>query len=665
MAICNPLWGFLIKFAVMKPFAFIYSVAGIAVFSASAIASNPDLPRVEILGKEYYYHEIKKGESIYGIARKYDWNLEELVRLNPNSASEMKKGSRLYYPTGKVTVVQEAEPQPEVADSVYEPIRHVVKKGETVYSISKKYNVPLEAIYAAYPNAKYGVKAGEILEFQQSPALVNDKYLYYVIKPGDTLFSVAHRYNSSVESILASNPGVSESNFRIGDTVRIKLNSGADKYHTELVEEERIASIDSYKAQKNDTWKSISKKTGVDIETLKEANEDIARPEKNEIINVPVVETVTVEKKISGENSDDFTEDRIQALYDSIHRINPSGASLEEVRVALLLDDPASKKDVDFTRGLLMAVDKLKNSPYKINLKAIDGRASTTTVTETLDSFEPNLLIATADKTFPAFLADYGETNHLEIVNTFDVRNELYEDNPSMVQILPPSSLFNEQVTDHIAENYGKRTVIMVGEKDSNDAIGELLEKKFPEQDIKKVSTESLAEWPLEDGKEYLIYAYPQKKNEISEILGAVTRLKEASPMAEIMIVGRPSWVTNTDLFRDRFNDAEILVPARCWVDLENNEGKEFVEQFTEIYGHAPVKSFPNFAVAGYDIGNFFIETTAKNGGDFNQAVNVEKSGIQTDFDFKRVSNWGGFLNPLSYIVRFRPSGYVEKLVIQ
>ena len=133
-----------------------------------------------------------------------------------------------------------------------------------------------------------------------------------------------------------------------------------------------------------------------------------------------------------------------------------------------------------------MALDGLKDSPFKIRLKVIDGRKSTTSVTDELDSFEPNLLIATADKNFPAFLADYGESNHLEIVNAFDVRNELYEDNPSIVQILPPSSLFNEQIAESLTEDYGNRELLMVGIEDENDGIAELLKNNFPETKTKK-----------------------------------------------------------------------------------------------------------------------------------------------------------------------------------
>lgn len=71
---------------------------GIAAVALPIFAAQPNLPKVEILGKEYFYHEIKKGESIYGIAKQHGWDLNELIKLNPNASSEMKKGSRLYYP---------------------------------------------------------------------------------------------------------------------------------------------------------------------------------------------------------------------------------------------------------------------------------------------------------------------------------------------------------------------------------------------------------------------------------------------------------------------------------------------------------------------------------------------------------------------------------------
>lgn len=640
----------------------IFSFFGFIIIAMPFLAAEPDLPKTEILGKEYYYHEIKKGESIYGIARQHSWNLDELIRLNPTASSEMKKGTRLYYPTGRVTVLTEVKDvEPEFSEEP-EPIRHTVKKGETIYAISRQYGIPLETVYALYPDSKYGIKAGDVLEFPQGKNGTTGKYLFYEIKQGDTLYAIAKKYHTTIEDILKDNSGLSENNLKTGETIRISVNSNARKLKTELVEEERLAGIDSYKVKKNDTWTKISEKTGIDVETLKDANENVTELKKNEVINLPLIQVVEVEKEVIPEDPRELTEEGIQEIYDSIHQVNSDELRLKEVKVALLLDEPTSKKDLDFTRGIMIALDEMKNSPYKINLKVIDGRTSINKVKDALEAFQPNLLIATADKSFPAFLADYGETNHVEIINVFDVKNDLFEENPSMVQLLPPSGLFNEQTVENILSGYDGRELLLVGQPDENDAIAELLQSKYNSKRVKKIQVESLGSYDFSDNGSYLIYAYPQKKDEVGQILEVVNYVKEKSPMADIAIVGRPNWITFTDIFRGKFNDAEILVPARCWFDPESREGKQLLDKYEEMFGGEPTKSFPNFTVSGYDTAKYFINTTMKNGGDYNRPVYSNISGLQTDFNLKRVSNWGGFVNSITYLLKFRPSGYVEKI---
>lgn len=644
----------------------ILPIVGVAALTLPMLAAEPKLPKVEILGKEYYYHEIKKGESIYGIAKKYGWDLNELVRLNPNTSSDMEKGGRLYYPTGRVTVVTDSD-ETESADSIdYEPINHVVKKGETVYSISRQYNIPLDAIYAAHPSAKYGIKAGETIVIQQSPQTVNGKYLFYTIKSGDTLYSIAQKYKTTVGDIMKANPGVSQNNFRIGDAIRIDINSASNRIHTELVEEERLASLDSYKVKKNDTWQTIAESTGVDEESLKEANENMAEPKKNDVINVPVIETVQVEKQTVEEDPRELEPDGLVEIYDSVHNVNSDVRLLDEVRIAMLSDEPTSKKDLEFARGILISLNEMKDAPYKINFKVIDGRASTETVIDNLDDFEPNLIVATADKAFPAFLADYGNTNSIEIVNVFDVKNDLYEDNPSMVQLLPSSSYFNEQMADKIFDDYDSRELILVGNTDEGDGIAELLISKFDVGKVKKVSLSSLSEYTLTEDGRYLVYAYPSKKEEVADLLQGVLNLKEAMPFADINVVGRPSWVTFVDTYGDKFGEAGVVIPSRLWLDTESVGWKRFNEEYENMFGGNPVKSFPNFAASGYDVAKYFIPSTAKNGGDFNKGfADVDDESLQTDIQLQRVNNWGGFFNPSGYLLEFRPGGYVEKILVK
>lgn len=642
----------------------IYAALSVMLMASSSVSAETVLPKVEILGKEYYCYEVKKGDSIYGIAKENGWDLNELVRLNPNTVCNLEKGARLYYPTGKIVVVSNNQEDSDLDDLPFEPITHVVKKGETVYSISRLYNIPLETIYANHPSAKYGIKAGETIEIRQSPqSLAQGKgYLYYNVKSGDTLFGLAKSFKTSVEDILRANPGVSESNFKAGSTIRIAVNSSQKRVRTELVDEQKVAAVDNYKVKKNESWRDISRKTGVDEQTLREANEQMPTPKKDEVIAVPKVETVQVEKEYVETDPREHTAEGREELYDSINRVDGADEN-RQVNVALLMDDPTSKRDLEFSRGMLLAIDQMKRSPFKINFKVIDGRSATHTVLTQLEDFEPDLVLATADRNFPAFLADYGNENKVEIINVFDVKNELYEDNPSMVQLLPTSNYFNDQIADYVGKNYKGRTLVMVGDEDEGDAISESVRNALDGATVLELTSSELKDFDFSDGGSYLVYSYAQKRDEVLPVVATITTARDNNPQSSITLMGRPSWITMADTHADKFGAADVFIPSRFYYDSSSSRAQKFNSDFTAMYGHAPVKSFPMFAVSGYDVANYFIPGFAKNGGDLNKGIK-DKESMQTDIRLKRVSNWGGFINPTCYILKFNPSG-IDKVTLK
>ena len=646
-----------------RPIYIALASAAMALTSQAATV----LPKVEILGKEYYYYEVKKGESIYGIAKKLGWNIDELVKLNPNTISHLGKGSILYYPVAtedEGKEVTETSPS-DIGEMPYAPVTHVVKKGETVFSISRQYNIPLETIYANHPSAKYGIKVGEVIELKQAPqtAVSGNGYIYYNVKSGDTLFSLAQQYNTSVEDILRCNPGVTEDNFKAGSTVRISADPARRATRTEVVEEQKVAAVDNYKVKKNDTWDAISKQTGVDKTTLKEANENIAKPRKDDVIVVPKVETVKVEREVVAQDPREATPEGREELYDSIHNV-VDAAYLPQVNVALLMDDPSSKRDLEFSRGILLAIDELKKAPYKINFKIIDGRVSTTAVLDQLEDFEPNLLLTTADKNFPAFLADYGNENHVEIVNVFDVKNDLFEDNPSVIQLLPPSSLFNDEVGEYVGKAYGGSTILWIGDRDENDAIAESIASALDGSITISLSPSELSEFDFSDGGRYLVYGFAQKRDDVLPIAKAVANAKDNNPQTSISLMGRPSWITMAENYGSEFADADVFIPSRFYYDTQTSGARRFTSEFSSMYGYPPVKSFPMFAVTGYDVARYFIPSTATTAGDPNRKQ-PSKDALQTDFDLRRVSNWGGFVNPTCYILRFVPGVGIEKVTLK
>ncbi|MBS1729525.1 MAG: LysM peptidoglycan-binding domain-containing protein [Bacteroidetes bacterium] len=83
-------------------------------------------------------HTVVKGETLSGIAKKFNTTTGELMKINHlNSKSILKIGEKLKIPVPQKTV-ENNTPTDAVAITTH-PIMHTVKKGETLYSISKKF----------------------------------------------------------------------------------------------------------------------------------------------------------------------------------------------------------------------------------------------------------------------------------------------------------------------------------------------------------------------------------------------------------------------------------------------------------------------------------------------------------------------------------------------
>ncbi|MDR0994804.1 MAG: peptidoglycan-binding protein LysM, partial [Tannerella sp.] len=86
-------------------------------------------------------------------------------------------------------------------------------------------------------------------------------------------------------------------------------------------------------------------------------------------------------------------------------------------------------------------------------------------------------------------------------------------------------------------------------------------------------------------------------------------------------------------------------------------------------YGHSQAGTFPKYGMLGFDTGLFFLDAMARYGLNFEQRLKQEEgrfNGLQTDFNFRRVNNWGGFINDNLFIVHYNRANYrVERRQLQ
>lgn len=637
-----------------------------ASVAMSSFAQKNSLSVVELLGEKYYVYKAKKGDSLFGIARNFGWDDSKLAELNPSAVSPLKKGMLIYYPTGEKVAVNEAARE---IFSEQSELHHDVKRGETVYSIAKMYNIPVERLYTLNPSSRNGIKAGESLLIRKADAVNtadnSKKPVFYSVKSGDTLYALSQRFGVSVESIMQNNPGVDESNFRAGSTVKIPVRGTGVQMITKTREKSNIDSVVIRKAEKNDTWESLAQENGVSEQMLQEANPELKKPKKNEYIAVPKVETVTEEVTVVAEDPREASKEGISEIYDEVHKVSSTaGPDAFTAKIAVVLNDASSKKDREFIRGFLTGIDRQKNAGYKIDFKvipAVQGEAQT--IAE-LKEFAPTMVFTTSDEKLDDYLASFAQESRTPVVNTFDVKSNTYVTNPYVIQLLTPPALFNDNVAHYANKRFGDRTLIFVGDEDKNDQLAESLYSVWDSSKIKSLaSLDNLIPEMLSENGKYLIYSFETKKSEVTQVLEKVASLKEQMPLADISMLGRPNLIVYEGGMEPLFQKASLSIPSRFYIEKESYASREFNQRYKSLFNANPVKSLPLYAAVGYDTSCYFIPALAESQGDINKLKPSSKT-VQSDFDLYRTSNWSGFLNPPVYVIDYTPVGVVQKNVV-
>ncbi len=627
------------------------------------------LDRVVVNGKNYYRYEVKKGDTMFGIAKDNGWDFNILQETNSGAMSPLSKGYILFYPCDPVVESDQSNSKITIADekdkNFGSPLSHKVIPGETIYGISRIYGITPDTLYALNPGSRDGIKAGQTLILPSASNVSGNApqtMKYHNVERGETLYGLSKTYNVSIEAILLENPGLANTTLRAGDVIKIPAEGTGIISTEEEVEVPVISGFRSYKAKKDDTWESIAGTFNIEPGLLMATNKGI-QLKKNSYIGIPLLSSETIIRECVEEDIRESTEEGLSEIYDETHGVIADTLAFS-IRIALVLDEPSSRKDTEFLRGFLTGVDKLKNKDSKIHLKVIDGARPSAEVINGLNEFQPTLIISSAEKMLPDYLARYAADNRTMLVNTFDVRNEQYLSNPYIIQLITPSDYFNEEVAFKIQQQYDNYTLVFVGDKDENDSLADALRKIWAPSRVRERSVVDLTTLPLAENARYLMYGYPVKKNEIAEFLSAVESATTRQPLAMVTVIGRPNWIMYADALGDQYNNAGVLIPSRFYMDKDDLPVEEFNAYYNDIFDRQLMKSFPSYGAVGYDTAKYFLTGLSQTRGDFN-SLPEGKNLLQSYYTLKRPSNWSGLVNSGVFILRHRPFGDVEKIIVK
>lgn len=130
---------------------------------------------------------------------------------------------------------------------------YTVTKGDTLYSISRRFNIPINKLIEINDLKSDILSIGQKLYFQERP---NTDYDTYTVVKGDSLWAISRKYDIRVNDLIELN-NLSDLNIKIGQTLLVP-KKGIDN--------------NTYIVEKGDTLWSISKKNNISVNELKELN---------------------------------------------------------------------------------------------------------------------------------------------------------------------------------------------------------------------------------------------------------------------------------------------------------------------------------------------------------------------------------------------------------
>ncbi len=200
---------------------------------------------VEYAGGKYVapagsnYYTVKSGDSLWSISKKFGITVDELKNANNLSSNLLSVGQNLIIP-GKEAQATGDE--------------YVVKKGDTLYSIARKYNTSVDNLKSINNITTDSLAIGQIIKLPSTSSTASDTY---IVKKGDSLYSIARTYNTSVDKLKEIN-NLTSNALDIGQVLKLPSSNASEKV--------------VYTVKKGDSLYSIAREYGTTVDAIKKLN---------------------------------------------------------------------------------------------------------------------------------------------------------------------------------------------------------------------------------------------------------------------------------------------------------------------------------------------------------------------------------------------------------
>lgn len=546
---------------------------------------------------------------------------------------------------------------------------HTVQKGETLYALSKLYGVGEPVILASNPEMTDGLKAdanikipvvGDVKPPKAEKKLKKTFDSHYVAA-GETLYGISRRYEISVDTILEDNPDLDPLHLSIGQRILIRKSekgeSSAARNISELEEyKDNLNSVsqgDGYSyhlVHAGETLYALSHRFDVSEEEIIRINGLTDGLKTGTIIRLPAAKSAVS----SGRDDSDDRKPRPTTKFSgsgeevSFRALSPD----ETLDVALLLPLSAAGGAnrnfyVEFYEGFLLGLEDVKAKGYSVDLTLFDTSHDYNKTAETVSDprFRRAKLIVGPvyeDELLPVL--QFAESNAVPVVSP--LANISATGSSVLFQMAPDHERKHDKLAELFAE--GKHVTLIYTDSTDKDfeseVLGMLGGRAYSTYNYTYVHHRTAARTNsdpsdltqlLQNGQDNVFVVMSNNETDVDRILAAIASanaglVSRGHTAPKFVVIGNPKWHRYNTIDRSIFFKDRVVMVSTYHAKRDSEAIRRFDSRFAEAFGALPSL----YAYRGYDAAVIFCS------GMFSD-IEYDMEGrryrpLQTVYNFKR-----------------------------
>jgi len=517
------------------------------------------------------------------------------------------------------------------------------------------------------------------------------------VQSGETLYSIARQYNTTVASLLQINPGLDADNIMAGQNINVpasaqqtvttpvvtqqpaqstiqqqvlqQVRQQVQAQNQQGVEVPSTPNRPRYKTlhevKKKETLYSISRLYGVTVDQLVQANPDIKKDKlkKGVVLNIPYTMAEDVEYQAEQQRIIEEASKPKVTMYPTIKVAVILPFSKEEEKVSA-----ESQKMINLYQGFLLAVDSMKQRGCNVEVFAYDEMSPATPVASILQRAEMKdmqLIVGPIRQWNLKSVADFAHQNGITHVVPLSNELSLVNEHPTTFQVNTSSSLVYNQVYNRFVLMHQNHNIVFVNMNDRGDNMSYIADfkKNLEEKGIKyanaSVGDFSTVHDALMPGVNNVIIPTSGSSAAFESLCKKLDALNLTTEYA-VQLFGFPEWQTLAAKYEKYLGKYQCQFFTSFYSNGTAARTQQFNSRFRRWFNQDQYNSFPKYGELGYDIGAYFIKGLNDFGSSFYENIhNYSYISMEFPMMFEKKNSWSGYQNLSMMIVTHRTDGSV------